>query len=78
MPIRPYLADKAFDPETISEMSDALQSVCKTLRLKMIDDAATRVVAQKIIEMAQSEVRGADNLYSLALREFQGGMPAHE
>ena len=26
----------------------------------MIDDPATRVVAQKIIEMAQSGVRGAD------------------
>ena len=72
MPIRPYLAGKAFDPETISEMSDALKSVCKALSLKMIDDAATRVVAQKIIEMAQSGVRGADNLYSLALQEIQG------
>ena len=41
MPIRPYLAGKAFDPETISEMSDALKSVCKALSLKMIDDAAT-------------------------------------
>lgn len=72
MSIRPYLADKAFDPETISEMSDALQSVCKALSLKMIDDAATRVVAQKIVEMAQRGVRGADNLRSLALQEFQG------
>jgi hypothetical protein len=64
MPIRPYLAGKAFDPETISEMSDALQSVCKALSLKMIDDPATRVVAQKIIGLAQSGVRGADNLHS--------------
>jgi hypothetical protein len=70
MPIRPYLAGKTFDPETISEMSDALKSVCKALSLKMIDDAATRVVAQKIIEMAQSGVSGADNLHSLAIQEF--------
>ena len=41
-------------------MSGALESVCKALSLKMIDDPATRVVAQKIIEMAQSGVRGAD------------------
>ena len=72
MPIRPYLVGEGFDPETISEMSDALQSVCKALSLKMIDDPSTRVVAQKIIEMAQSGVRGADNLHSVALREFQG------
>jgi hypothetical protein len=71
MPIRPYLVGEGFDPETISEMSDALQSVCKALSLKMIDDAATRAVAQKIIEMAQSGARGADKLHSLALQEFQ-------
>ena len=29
--IRPFLAGKAVDPEIISEMSDALQSVCKAL-----------------------------------------------
>jgi hypothetical protein len=52
-------------------MSDALQSVCKALSLKTIDAAATRVVAQKIIEMAQSGAHGADTLHSLALQEFQ-------
>ena len=56
--------------ETISEMSDA-SNVCKALSLKMIDDAATRAVAQKIIEMAQSGASGADKLHSLALQEFQ-------
>ena len=37
----------------------------------MVDDAAARVAAQKIIEMAQRGVRGADVLHSLALQEFQ-------
>jgi hypothetical protein len=74
MPIRPYLASESFDPETISEMSGALESLCKELVLKMIDDAATRVVAQKIIELTRSGVRGADNLHSLGLQEFQGGI----
>ena len=46
-------------------------AVCKALSLKMIDDAATRAVAQKIIEMAQSGASGADKLHSLALQEFQ-------
>jgi len=41
-------------------MSGALESVGKALSSKMIADPATRVVAQKIIEMAQSGVRGAD------------------
>ena len=32
-------------------MSEALQSVCDTLSLKVVDDAATRLVARKIIEL---------------------------
>jgi hypothetical protein len=70
MPIRPFLTGRAFDPETITEMSYALKSVCDALRLKMVDDVATRTVAQKIIELAQRGVRGADQFHFLALQEF--------
>src|SRR5579872_2365662 len=45
MPIRPFLAGQAFEPETISEMSLALERVCDALSLKMVDDAATRLIA---------------------------------
>jgi hypothetical protein len=31
----------------------ALEKVCDALSLKMVDDAATRVIAEKIIEFAQ-------------------------
>jgi hypothetical protein len=50
MLIRPFLSGQAFDPETIDRMSEALKSVCDTLSLKAVDDAATRLVARKIIE----------------------------
>jgi hypothetical protein len=30
VPIRPFLSGEAFEPETIHEMSLALESVCKT------------------------------------------------
>ena len=66
MPIRPYLAGKAFDPETISEMSGALDSLCTALSLKIIDAAARRLVAQKIIELAQR--RGARSRQSVLPR----------
>jgi hypothetical protein len=56
MPICPYLADQAFDPETIAKMSAELENVCEALSLKMIDDAATRFVAEKIFELAQRGV----------------------
>jgi hypothetical protein len=38
MPIRPFLAGQAFEPETIRDMSLALERVCEALSLKMVDD----------------------------------------
>ena len=67
MPIRPFLSGQPFDPEAIERMSQALQSVCETLSLKMVDDAATRLVAQKIIELAQRGVRDVATLRTMAL-----------
>jgi hypothetical protein len=45
MPIRPFLAGQAFEPETIRDMSLALEKVCDALSLRMVDDAATRLIA---------------------------------
>ncbi len=72
MLIRPFLANKAFDPEVIGEMSAALDSVCKGLGLSVVDDPATRLVARKIIELAQRGVRDASRLSAAALRELNG------
>ena len=52
-------------------MSEALQSVCDTLSLKAVDDAATRLVARKIIELAQRGVRDAAALRVMTLKEFK-------
>jgi hypothetical protein len=57
MPITPYLAGQAFEPELIREMSLALETVCDTLNLRLTDDANTRLVASKIVELAST--RGA-------------------
>jgi hypothetical protein len=51
MPLRPFPASQPFDPEIIAKMSTAFEA----LSLKLVDDAATRLVAQKIIELAQRE-----------------------
>jgi hypothetical protein len=71
MPIRPFLAGQAFEPDVIQSMSSALESVCDTLRLKMVDDAATRLIAQKIIELAQRGIIDAATLTKLTLQEFK-------
>jgi hypothetical protein len=71
VPIRPFLAGRPFDPEKVSDMARALEAVCEALQLRMIDDAATRLVAEKIIELAQRGVEGADRLRAMALRELK-------
>jgi hypothetical protein len=68
MPIRPFLAGQAFDPETIRDMSLALEKVCEALNLKMVDDAATRLVAEKIIKLAQWGVRDVASLTAMTLQ----------
>jgi hypothetical protein len=71
MPIRPFLAGQAFEPEAITTMSQALERACDALRLRMIDDSATRLVAEKIIELTRWGIRDADTLVSLVLKELQ-------
>lgn len=70
MPIRPFLAGQAFQPEIIRQMSLALESVCGKLKLNLTDDFATRLVARKIIELAQRGVRDATTLSTMTLKEF--------
>jgi hypothetical protein len=71
MPIRPFLNGQPFDQEIISIMSAALESVCAALNLNLVDDPATRLVAKKIIELAQRGVRDASMLSAEALKEFK-------
>ena len=71
MPITPYLAGQAFEPELIREMSLALETVCDTLNLKLTDDPNARLVASKIVELAQRGVRDAPTLSAMTLKEFK-------
>jgi hypothetical protein len=71
MPIRRFLADEPFDPEIITMMSTALENVCKALGLNIVDDPATRLVAQKIIELTQRGMRDATKLTAETLRELK-------
>jgi hypothetical protein len=71
MPIRPFLAGQAFEPELIRQMSLALERVCETLELNLIDNPATRLVASRIIELAQRGVRDAPTLGAMTLKEFK-------
>jgi hypothetical protein len=52
-------------------MSLALESVCSSLGLKVIDDPATRLVAEKIIALSQYGVRGVATLQAMTVKEFK-------
>jgi hypothetical protein len=71
MPIRPFLAGQPFEPDAIREMSLALETVCGKLNLALTDDPATRLVASKIIELAQRGVRDSTTLTEMTLKEFE-------
>jgi hypothetical protein len=70
MPIKPFLAGQAFEPELIRQMSLALESVCETLELSLTDEPP-RGSSPKIIEFAQRRVRDAPTLSEMTLKEFK-------
>jgi hypothetical protein len=71
VPIRPFLAGQAFEPELIQQMSAAFVGACEALRLELRDDPATRLVARTIIEPAEGGLRDAETLLDMTLREFR-------
>jgi hypothetical protein len=76
MTIRPFLSGRAFDPEIIDKMSEALKGVCETLSLKLAEGPETRLVAQAIIELAQRGVRDVATLQGFGrLLPFRGFSP---
>jgi hypothetical protein len=52
-------------------MSVVFERVCAELGLRDKDDPATRLVASKIIELAQSGVLDAARLRSMTRKEFK-------
>ena len=70
MPIRPFLAGQAFEPDLIQQMSAAFVRACGALQLELTDDPATRLVAKTVIELAKRGLRDADSLLQMTLREF--------
>jgi len=59
----------------IRQMSLALETVCGKFGMKLIVEPATRVVAQKIIELAQRGVRDAPTLSEMTLKELKHYLP---
>jgi hypothetical protein len=71
VPIKGFLAGRIFDAGAINEMSLAFDGACHELGLvKSVQDPATSLVAEKIIEVAQRGVHDPDLLRTMALNEL--------
>lgn len=70
MPIGPFLDDEAFDPEAIESMGRALAAACQTLGLRDKEDAATQLLAMRIIDLAREGLHDAELLKAAALKGF--------
>jgi hypothetical protein len=68
--IRPFLARQAFEPDVVRNMSLAFDSARKALGLRTREDPATTRVAQKVIELAQRNIRDVATLRAMTLKEF--------
>ena len=55
MPIRSFVIEKSFDPETIEIMNTAFLGVCADLGLSDKRDGACEIVAKRVIELMESE-----------------------
>jgi hypothetical protein len=71
VPIRTFLAGRAFASEAISAMSLAFGDACDALGLHpTAKDPATSLVAEKVIEFAIGGAHDVDTLRTMTLKEF--------
>jgi hypothetical protein len=74
MPIYRLLERKAFQPEEVAVMSSVFEDLLQTLGLlDRREDPVATLVAQKVIELAQTGVRDPIRLKQLTLEAF--GLP---
>ena len=64
------LQDRAFDPETAQAVANALVMTCEALGLSSRDDSMTKLVAEKIIELAQRGNKNPTALHLAAINEL--------
>jgi hypothetical protein len=74
VPITPFLGNREFDAETRRVMSVAFEMTRAALRLAHSNDAMSKIVADKIIELAESGERNPNVLCERTLSSLR----AHE
>jgi len=73
VPIYRLLENEPFEPEHVTLMGNVFEDVLHTLGLIDREDPITRLVAMKVIELAQTGERDPARLKQLTLEAFEGG-----
>ncbi len=73
MPIYRLLEREAFEPEDVALMCNVFEDLLQTLGLADREDPVATLVAQKVIELAQTGVRDPIRLKRQTLEAF--GLP---
>lgn len=73
MPITPFLSGQAFDPETITAMSDVLERICAEIGVTLGNgkNPSAEIIAAKIIEHAQRGVKTQTALYLATMADLK-------
>ena len=78
MPIRSFLRDAVFGPETISAMGLAFQDVCEQVERSGRSEVSREAIATKIIELARGGETDPVVLREMVLSEFGLSPPGEE
>ena len=70
MPIVRLLQDRAFDPETITIVTNAYERACNQLRLVDRTDLLTELLAKAIISVAETGEHDSDRILQAALQKL--------
>ena len=70
MPIRPFLGDQKFDPETTRIINVAFEMARAAVKQNWGGVYCNRIIAEQIIELAKDGERDPDVLCEQALRYF--------
>jgi hypothetical protein len=70
VPMRSFVFDRSFDPETIEIMNAAFVGVCSDLGLSDKTDRACEIVAKRIIELTDRQ-RDAEDIRAAVLASFK-------
>jgi hypothetical protein len=73
MTIRRILQNTPMQPEDIRRLVTAYEQTLRALSLKNRDDQITRLVAEKVIEVAQTGIRDPAQISERVIREL--GLP---